>query len=432
MKTEKTDIQALLDQILQQVDAPDAVLSYKYENNIATRFADNAITQNLAGENQTVHLQVAYGNQHGSSSTNQVDDASITALIKAAEDSAKLAPEDPEYVEPVEHQTYPNLPDKFDPKQLSIDPLTIADSIQTATDVAKQNQLISGGIFENGYTVSALANTKGVFAYHKTGVCDFSLTMHGENGSGYGATSGYSMKKIDPHYTITQAKENALSAQNPRSIEPGKYTVIFEPQAVMDLLMYLMFVLDARQADEGASPFTNQVGNQLFSDRVSLRFDVEDPDFDIPCYGQDGLSNKSFSIVEQGKLLQLVYDRYWAKKTGNAPTPAAVPFVMDGESDTLSSLIKQCSKGLLVKRLWYIRFVDYKSLLLTGMTRDGVFLVENGQIKHPVKNMRFNDSPIHFLKNLVGMTSPVRVGNLGKVPGIMSEEFTFTSITESV
>jgi predicted Zn-dependent protease len=276
-----------------------------------------------------------------------------------------------------------------------------------------------------------MATSKGLFAFDRSTGVSFSTTMHGPSGSGANSESANCAAEVDADTIAREALDTAIAAQEPREIEPGDYTVIFEPQAVADLLEYLFWSMDARDADEGTTAFAGKVGEKFLHESVTISTEIDNPRLPACCYGADGLPARRTTWVENGVLKRLRHDRFWARERGAEPDPMFRPVFMKGEDRSVEELVAQCDRGLLVKRLWYIRHVDFRELLLTGMTRDGLFLVQGGKVAGAVKNLRFNESPIVFLKNVVAMSRPARVGGI-QVPGVMSTDFTFSSKTESL
>ena len=190
--------------------------------------------------------------------------------------------------------------------------------------------------------------------------------------------------------------------------------------------------MSARDADEGTTAFQNRVGEQLFDEKVTLETRIDDAELPAPPFGTDGLAARNTTWAKDGVLERLRHSRYWADQMETVADPLLFPVFMSGGNSTVDEMVADCERGLLVKRLWYIRFVDRKELLLTGLTRDGLFLVEDSEVKGPVQNLRFNESPIVFLQNVLQLGPARRIGPYAKVPAVMSEHFTFTSTTESV
>ncbi len=427
----KEEIKSLLMQILAKVDAEKAQAEYYQHSSLATRFADNAITQNIAGSEEHLRLIVAYGNRHGSSITNIVDSTSVERLVQQAEDIARLSPEDPEYMPPLSPRDHPEVPQRYFEEVARLSPADLAEGIGGTVAAARREGYRASGLYSASCGIAALAGSEGLYAIDQSSSLSYSNTMHGPAGSGYCGASGNSLAQVTPAAVARQALETAVAAQNPTSIEPGEYTVVFEPQAVADLLDFLFFNMSARDADEGTTVFSKNIGERLFSEKINLETRIDDAELPAPAFGQDGLPSRHTVWVEKGIVKRLTHNRYWAGQSGTDPDPLLYPLFMEGEDHSLEELISRCERGLLVKRLWYIRYVDQRELLLTGMTRDGLFLIEGGKIAGPVQNLRFNESPVVFLKNVAALSRPQHVGSL-KVPGILSEGFTFSSNTESV
>jgi predicted Zn-dependent protease len=228
------------------------------------------------------------------------------------------------------------------------------------------------------------------------------------------------------------------------AIEPGRYTVVLEPTAVANLVQLIAGSLGARNADEGRSFFSkpgggNKIGMKVLDERVTLSSDPFDPETPGAPFTGDGTPVGPTTWIEKGVVKNLAYDRYWAQK--NNATPSSVSGLrMSGGTASIEDMIASTARGLLVTRLWYIRGVDPRTILFTGLTRDGTFLIENGKITRAVKNLRWNESPIFMLNNLEAMGVPVRVsasedGSPGQaivVPPVKARDFNFTSTSDAV
>jgi len=428
----KDDIKALLKDALSEVSAPRAQIEFSCRKGFATRFGENAITQNMGGEEEHIRVSVAYDKKQGSAVTNKIEKHAIANIIKRAEEIARNSPEDPEYMPPPKPQTYPEVPQRCYEDTVQLSPDEVAEGIHRSIETAKAENFRASGLFEAGCGIKALANSEGLFAFDDFSGVDFSTTIHGPMGSGFCGRNAESIGHVDAETVTRQALKTAKAAQNPETIEPGEYTVIFEPQAVEDFLGFLFWNMSARDADEGTTVFAGRIGHKLFSDKVNISTMIDDPELPAPPFGLEGLPARPQIWVGNGIVQRLRHDRFWAAQKGTDPDPLLYPLFMEGQDQNISDLIAQCQRGLLAKRLWYIRYVDKKELLLTGMTRDGLFLIEDGKVVAPVKNLRFNESPVVFLQNVVAMSRPQRIGESAKVPGIMSENFTFSSRTESI
>jgi len=422
----------LLSGVIARVSADDATALYSCGSSHATRFGENAITQNMGGGSEGLSLSVAFGRRHGSSSTTLVSEEAIAELVRRAEANAKASPEDPEYVPPAEPQEYPETPPRFSEDVMRLSPATLADDVVGAIDAARSEGYRTGGLFEFSHGCSGLANSRGLFAWDRSSNVGYSLTVHGERGSGSASAWGEGSAQVDASTVVARALGTAKAAQDPGNVEPGDYTVVFEPQAVADLLEFFFWGLDARGADEGRTALAGKMGERVGSDKVTISTVIDSPILPAAPSGSAGLASMPMTWIARGILQRLRHDRYWASQKDTKPDATFFPVFMDGEDRSVDDLVAQCERGLLVKRLWYIRFVDVKEMLLTGMTRDGLFEIEKGEVVGPVKNLRFNESPLVFLQNAVSMSRPERVGNGVVVPGVMSESFTLSSKTESI
>ncbi len=430
MKTQ-SEIKALLESLLTSSTAGDATARYSYKRQHATRFGENAIIQNLAAEKERLTLQVAFGSQHGSASTTDLSDSSLLHLIKRAQDNAEISPEDPEYVPSVPSQNYPGIDGRFYRSVEDYTPEQISRAIAGAIEMAKANNLVAGGLFETAIGVDAIANSNGLFGYDKWSNASYTLTTSGPSGTGDAMAAGHSMADVDVEQVTQQAVQTALAAQNPRAIEPGNYTVIFEPEAVLDLLRFFVWSLDARGADEGSTVFSGKLGERIVSEKLNLITAINSVTLPARAFGNAGIAARPQTWIQQGVLKRLNYDRYWAKEQGVDPDPMIYPLFMSGEERSVGELVAMCPDGVLVKRLWYIRFVDRRECLLTGMTRNGFFRIKSGKVVGAVKNLRFNESPLVFLNNIEAMSRPQKVGLSGEFPAIMSKGFGFSSKSES-
>jgi predicted Zn-dependent protease len=283
-----------------------------------------------------------------------------------------------------------------------------------------------------------MGNSKGMFGYNKSTSVDFSVTVRTEDGTG----SGYAIRDFNDVSLLNSkdvtgiAMQKAQASVNAQAIEPGKYTVILEPTAAGDLLGLLTRSLDARSADEGRSFLSKKgggtrVGEKFFDERVNIFSDPDHPQIPGAPWDNEGFPQKPVSWIENGMVKNMFYSRYWAEKQGVQPTGRPSGVIMEGGDQSLADLIKSTERGILVTRFWYIRGVDPQTLLFTGLTRDGTFYIENGQIKFPVKNFRFNESPIIMLNNIEALGRQQRVGG-NMIPAMKIRDFTFTSLSDAV
>jgi predicted Zn-dependent protease len=411
-----------------------------------TRFAVNQISTGGDSFDSVVTVIARFGKRSGSSSTNQLDDEGLKAAVQMAERVAKLSPEDPEAMPELGPQTYkPGI--NWSDVTASQDPATRADAVKRIAEPAKSASLVSTGFMEAITSAQAIANNKGLFAYNRSTSSVLTTTVRTQDGtgSGWAGATHHDWSRIDPSKLGVRATQKARSSVNPVAIEPGRYTVVFEPTAVGNLVQFITGAFNARAADEGRSFFSlpdgkNKIGQKVVDERVTIASDPFDPDVAGSPFSGDGLPTQRVVWIENGVVKTLNYDRYWAQKHNRPPTGSGGSIRMSGGTTSIDDMIRNTQRGLLVTRFWYLRPVDQRTILYTGLTRDGTFLIENGKITKPVKNLRFNDSPIFMLNNLEAMGVPERVsasegGDPGQaimVPPIKVRDFNFTSLSDAV
>src|SRR5580658_3301072 len=439
----KEDAQKLLQKVLSYSKADECEVSLAGSDSGNIRYARNSVS--TSGEVNRVSLAVSssYGKKTGNATINEFDDASLQKVVLRSEELAQLAPENPEHMPLLGPQTFADSI-TFVQETAAITPDTRAEAVGKSIQVSKDAGLQAAGYLENTTGFEAVMNSKGLFAYNKSTDVVFSITTRNEEGTGSGyAARGYNdVTKLDTLSATKIATTKATGSVGARAIEPGKYTVILEPVAVAYLLESMFFGLDARTADEGRSFMSkagggNRLGEQLMDTKVNIYTDPFNPDLPSSTWNREGQPVVKRSWIEGGVVKNLSYSRYWAQKKGVDAVPGPSNVIMTGGTATLEDMIKSTEKGILVSRLWYIRMVDPQTLLLTGLTRDGTFYIENGEIKFPVKNFRFNESPVIMLNNVEALGKPERTISVESyrsylVPPIKARDFTFSSLSDAV
>ncbi|MXV50811.1 TldD/PmbA family protein [Pedobacter sp. HMF7647] len=433
----KEEAQALLKKVLNYSKADACELGLEGSTGGNIRYARNAVS--TAGENSSMSLEVSstYGKRTGVATINEFDDASLEKVVRRSEELAKLAPEDSEYMPPLGPENFTESI-TFNSDTAAINPEKRAEAVAQSLQIAKDKNLEAAGFLENSTAFRAIMNSKGLFAYNSSTDIDFSVTLRTKDGkgSGYVNVSYNDVRKFDPKTLSTVAAGKALSSVNAKAIEPGKYTVILEPLAAADMLGGLFRGFDARSAEEGRSFMSKKggqtrLGEQLFNEKVTIYSDPLNAELPSATWNNEGMPLKKTIWVDKGVVKNLSYSRYWAQQKNVKPLPGAFRVIMEGGTKSLEDLIKETEKGILVTRFWYIRMVDPQTVLQTGLTRDGTFYIENGQIKYPIKNFRFNESPVIMLNNVEELGKPVRSGNI-VVPPMKIRDFTFTSLSDAV
>jgi len=425
----ENEAKKILDHVLSYAKADNTEVSLSGSENASTRFSNNAITQNIAKGNLTLDVRSAWDNKVGSASTNRFDDESLRDVLARSEKIARLSEPDPEYMPPLEPQTYPAIESYFD-QTAEFTPTNRAKTIKHAIDHCVKEDLRSAGSFANGFSFSSVANSKGLFAYHKSSYSIFSNTVMTDDSSGWAESCSHDIKKINSLEATEIAMQKAKASRNPKEVPPKNYTVVLEPTALRDILFYMAYSMDAKAAHEGRNAFHGKENQKIGAENITIRSQPDHPDCPARPFLEDGMSAPDVTWIENGVVSNLAYSRYWAKETGHAVTGYPTNLIMEGGEHTLEDLINSVDKGILVTRFWYIRFVDPMKLLLTGMTRDGLFWIENGEIKHGIKNMRFNESPFNLLKNAQMLGRQKQVGLSSLVPSIKVSNFTFSSGTK--
>ena len=433
----KEEARKILEKALSFSTADTCVVTMNGNESGNIRYARNSVSTAGSQSSHTLSVQSSFGKKSGTASVDEFDDASLKKVVARAEELAQLAPENPEFMEPLGPQTYDASKTYVD-ATANITPEYRANVASNSIDPASQQEVTAAGFLDDGVTFNAMINSKGLFAYNKSTNVDFTVTMRTNDGTGSGwVTRDFNdISKFDPKEAAKTAIDKAVLSRKARAIEPGKYTVILEPSAGLGLLQGLGGALNARSADEGRSFMSKEgggtkIGEKIVDERVTLTSDPLNDEVPAATWSGDGQPLKKTTWIENGVVKNLAYNRFWAKEKGVDPVPFPSNFIMAGGDASLEELIKSTKKGILVTRLWYIRSVDPQTLLYTGLTRDGTFYIENGKIKYPVKNFRFNESPIIMLNNLEKLGQQVRVdGNL--IPYMKVRDFTFTSLSDAV
>jgi predicted Zn-dependent protease len=424
------------------------------------RFSRNQIIQNIEQNNVRATLAVAMGKHEASCTTNCLSDEGLKSLVKDAVDLAKIYPENPEHqfcIKPFD------IPESacFDEETAHFSQHDKAAIVRDICRKVSEKDLIAYGTFTTGQSFTAIANTNGVFAHHPATKSQYTITVRTptHDGSSREARSHHKLSAVDILDLTEQTMEKARLSVDPIEIEPGDYQVILSPTAALNYLMMFFWTLDARMAEEKRSSLVSHFsGKNLFEDRlfspeISIYSRVNHPDHPMKPFGQTismegfagqglaaslfstGLPVTAFPIVESGYLRNLFYSRFWAEK--KAVKPVAFPSLIEfsGSDQTLDDLVRNTEKALLINSFWYIRFVDPNDLLLTGLTRDGAFLVENGEIVKPIKNLRFNESPLVSLGNIRKTGLPERRQawyTTTLIPPMVIDNFTFSARTDAI
>lgn len=447
----RDEVRAITDKVLNMCKADAVQVSFSGGERSATRFANSSITANLVEHDQEVQITVYYGKRTASATTHQFDDATLRRTIDGVQSLAQRKPDNPEVMPLVKPpQQYLEVEAAL-PSAIAFGPAERAQMVKVSTDICEKKGVLGAGYIPKFDWVNATANSEGLFTYFRYADASFILTCRtpDQTGSGWAGTTGArDIRNIDAAMLTEVAADKALKSAKPRAIEPGNYTVILEPRPAARYLSLMLGSLNARSAEEGRSFMSGKsrgetrLGEKVFGDNFTLRSEISNQVLRQSPIGPDGLPARDITWIEKGVVKNLYYDRYWAQRQKMDPTGTmpGMSLVMDGGTASIDDMIRSTRRGLLVSFFWYIRPVDNMTLLNTGMTRDGLFLIENGEIVGPVQNFRWNESPAVSFNNIsmLGRPIPMHTGeaydNPGTalVPPMKLEDFTMTSISPAV
>jgi|SRR5579862_50459 len=446
--------QKLTEKALSFSTFPECDISVNSSEHAFIRFALNDVTTSGFTVQQSMSISSVRDGKSGSTRVDEFDDDSLREAVKRTERLAEIAPPNPERVPPIEKQKYPET-ENYAASTASARNQAMIPHIRAIIDGARTKKLVAAGFFERSADTAAIANKQGNFGYGRVTDAYLSTTVRNAEGtsSGWASQPAVLIESIDGALAAKTAVDKCLRWKEPKRLDPGKYTVVLEPTATGDLVQMVGFSLQARAAEEGRSFMSKKgggtlAGEKLFPDYITLRSDPFNKLYSVLPWGGGGgfgfggggggggLPAAPMAWIENGVVKNLVYDRYWAAKAGKEPTPFPNRLVLEGSNKSLADLIATVDRGLVVTRFWYIRVVNQQTAQATGLTRDGVFLIEQGKVTSPVMNFRFNQSPVEMLKNTVAMGKPVRVrgGEGGGMiaPPIVVKDFSFTSISDAV
>ncbi len=441
------EAEALLKKVLALSKADELEATLQGGRTANTRFGVNSANTSGDIENLSLVVNAHFGQRGGVATTNTLDEQGLERVVRAAEEIARLRPEDPEQMPFLPKQQYTVIDAAFDEATYMADAAARARGIAGVIDPARERNLVAAGLFDHAGSFTARANTRGNFGYTRNTLSSFTTTVRTADGtaSGWASAMSHRIADINAQSIGARAIQKAELARNPVALEPGNYTVILEANAVGDLVANMLGFFGARQADEGRSFLSkkgggNRLGEKLFGEQVNI---YTDPAYAVAPgapFDAASLPTRRMDFVRAGVVKNLNYGRYWARKQGTEPTPGASNLIIDGGQVSIEEMIKTTERGVLVTRLWYIRLVDPQSVLFTGLTRDGTFLIEGGRIKAAVNNFRFNETPVKMLNNIEAMSPVTRITGSERVganlpilaPALKVRDFSFTSLSEAI
>ncbi|MBZ5704640.1 MAG: TldD/PmbA family protein [Acidobacteriia bacterium] len=449
-------------QRIREHSTADEVEALFYGTNSAlTRFANNTIHQNVAEENCVVSVRTAFGGRTARATTNKLDDESLKRVVQASENLAKVQHPDQELLPMADADKSVRatraVPSRYFEQTAAITPEQRAEVVGKIVSIAKKRDLTTAGIFSTSESVEGIFNSRGLADWHTQTSSEVSITMLAADSSGWQKANSPNVANLDPVALAELAARKAFHSAAPREIPAGKYTVILEPAAVLDIVGFMFYDFGGLAILDQRSFLNNRVGTKLFGDNIDIWDDVGHPLQSGAPFDGEGVRRQRVQLVDKGVVKRLVYARGTAERMKNSehkdsvgpiePTghgfplpnemgeaPMNIVFSGPREPRTIDQMIASTEHGVLVTRLWYIREVDPYEKILTGMTRDGTFYVEDGKVRHGVRNFRFNESLLHMLSNVEEMGTPVRASGEESfdmvVPAMKVREFNFTEVTK--
>ncbi len=445
----RDEAKALLDQAISAARGQEIEVILGGGTDALTRFANNEITQNVIERRYLMSVRIVSGKRTGRATGNDLSRAGIERLIERASEATRLQPEIPDLLPLPGPQTYRAV-DALDPETEALGADVRAREVGKAVARCREAGLEGAGIYEvRAGTIGdygeigalAIANSRGLFAYHMGTEAVFRASALEGTVSGWAGYESHSARGIDGSAISARAVEKAVRSRGPKSWEPGRYTVVLEPAAVADLIQDMSWIsFGALLVQEGRSFLSGKIGQKVMGDNITLRDDPYHPLHLGSPFDAEGMPTRPTTIIERGVAKSAVYDRQTAAKEGRESTghglpvpntygPMAHHLVLEGNKGTLDDLVRSVDRGLLVTRVWYTNVVDPKTVTLTGMTRDGLFAIEKGKVSHGVRNFRFNQSVVQMLNDVEGMSAPERSGGV-VCPALLVRGFQMSSATE--
>ncbi|HLZ39772.1 MAG TPA: TldD/PmbA family protein [Candidatus Sulfotelmatobacter sp.] len=429
-----------------------------------TRFANNTIHQNVAEDNQVVSVRTTFDKRTARASTNKFDDESLREVVRSSENLAKVQHPDPDLLPMPDSRealgtvgTRAAVLSRHFEQTAAINPEIRAQDVKKIVGVADRHKLTTAGVVSSGESFEGIFNSRGLTAWHTQTSAEVSVTMLAPDSSGWQKANSPDVAKLDPLRLAEIAAQKAVDSAHPREIPAGKYTVILEPAAVLDIVGFMFWDYSGMAILDQRSFLTGRIGTKLFGDNITILDDVAHPLQAGSPFDGEGASRQKVELVENGVVKRVVYARATAERMKRSEHQAAVGpiaatghgfplpneigemplnivFAPSADPKTVEQMIASTERGILVTRLWYIREVEPFEKMLTGMTRDGTFYVENGRVQGGVRNFRFNESLIHMLSNVEAMSQPAR--SCGEesfdmvVPAMKVRDFNFTEVTK--
>lgn len=457
---DQTKAQKIFDTVRKFSSSDEVEILFNGTSSSLTRFANNTIHQNVAEVNETASIRVAFDGKTARATTNRFDDDSLKRAVQSAESIAKVQEPNPELLplaSPEEARSTEKTPSRWFEQTADVSPGDRAEAVGKIVSIAKQNKLTTAGIYSSAEGEEGLMNSKGVSVFHRRTFAEVSITMLAEDSSGWQKFNSPDVREVEHVRLAEVAAQKARDSRRPQELAPGKYTVVLESAAVLDLVGFMFWDFGGMAILDQRSFLNNRIGTPLFGENITIQDDAYHPLQSGAPFDGEGVARKKIGLVEKGVVKRVAFARSTARKmreseyadkvgpieaTGHGfplpnemgEMPANIVFVTPGGEQTVDQMIAGTERGILITRLWYIREVDPYEKILTGMTRDGTFLIEGGKVRQGIRNFRFNQSLIEMLRNVEAMGRPVRSSGEESfdmvVPAMRVRDFNFTEVTK--
>jgi PmbA protein len=438
------DMRRIAEKIFKFSDADETEVEIGVVSDALTRFANNTIHQNVAEQVLTVSVRTVLDGRTARATTNKTDDESLCRAVEASKALAISRPGNPDLLPMPGPQKYGKVSRYFE-STANASPADRARAVARVAEMAEKNKQTAAGIFTTGVTQSAIANTNGLFASHRQTRAEFSITILESDSSGWAKANAPDLTCIDPTALAASASEKSAASRQPTEVAPGKWIVILEPAAVLDLVGFLFYDFAGTSVADQRSCFNKRMGKKVVGENITLHDDVFHPLQSGAPYDGEGIPRQKILLLDKGVPKNLVYSRATAKKMKAKPTghgfslpndfgEAPMNLVFGGGDASVDEMVRSTDRGILVTRMWYIREVDPYEKVLTGMTRDGTFLVQDGKVAGGLRNFRFNQSMLEMLSNVELLGAAVRAAGEESfemvVPPMKVRDFHFSEVTK--
>jgi PmbA protein len=457
---DQTKAQEIFNKIKKFSSVDEIEVIFSSTDHSLTRFANNTIHQNVSELTETASIRVAFDGKTARATTNRFDDESLKRAVQSAESIAKVQEPDPDLLPmatAAEAKGDGATPTRWFEQTAKITPADRAKAVGQIVATAKKNGLVTAGIYSSTQGADCIINSKGVNAFHQYTSAEVSITMLADDSSGWQKSNSPDVNDVEHLRLAEIAAQKAKESRGPKELPPGKYTVVLEPAAVLDLVGFMFWDFGGMAILDQRSFLNNRIGTRLFGENITIVDDVAHPLQSGAAFDGEGVQRKRVSLVEKGVIKSLVYSRGTAARmqksehagkvgavqvTGHGfplpneigEAPTNIVFITPGGEQTTEQMIAGTERGILITRLWYIREVDPYEKILTGMTRDGTFLIENGKARQGIRNFRFNQSLIEMLSSVEAMSKAVRSSGEEAfdmvVPAMKVRNFNFTEVTK--